>query len=75
MTDALYQWGPKMMSVMPLWVKCSLEGDEEVIYELRASMANTSKITEPKDEEDTAEPESSTTDLAKEKMRKELNID
>lgn len=50
-------------------------GDEEVIYELRASMANTSKITEPKDEEDTAEPESSTTDLAKEKMRKELNID
>ena len=26
MTDALYQWGPKMMSVMPLWVKYSLEG-------------------------------------------------
>ncbi|KAL2051840.1 hypothetical protein ABVK25_007996 [Lepraria finkii] len=73
--DALYQWGPKMMSVMPLWVKCSLEGDEEVINELRASMANTSKITEPKDEEDTAEPESSTTDLAKEEMREELNKD
>ncbi|KAK3176971.1 hypothetical protein OEA41_008297 [Lepraria neglecta] len=82
MTDALYQWGPKMMSVMPLWVKYSLEGDEEAINELSASMANTSKITEPKDEEDIPEsepeaagPESNTTDLPKEEIREELNKD
>ena len=68
-------------------MKYSLEGDEEAINELSASMANTSKITEPKDEEDTAEsepeasepeaakPESSTTDLPKEEMREELNKD
>ena len=70
------------MSAMSLWVKYSLEGDEEAMNELRASIANTSKITKPKDEEDTAEsepeaaePESSTTDLPKEEMKEELNKD